>query len=232
MLNINPKIQQVLDKAPDSNLGQKKKVRVSLYTKYGKRLFDLILVILLLPIFIPLIAILALLIMSDGNSPFFGHVRIGRGGRKFKCWKLRSMKVGAEQSLYDLIISDPIKSKEWEIYQKFDVDPRVTYFGKFLRKLRLDELPQIFNVFTGELSFVGPRPFTPDQADKYEKFGGRAYYKIRPGITGRWQVTPSKKTKFKDRIHHDEEYAKNITFFADLLILAKTLPVFLKANGK
>jgi exopolysaccharide production protein ExoY len=206
--------------------------RVSFYTKYGKRLSDLALAILLMPFLLPLIAILALLVSVDGGAPFFGHVRVGRNGKHFKCWKLRTMHMNAEYRLQVLLDRDRDMANYWRIHQKLQNDPRVTPFGKLLRKTRLDELPQIYNVLMNELSFVGPRPFTPSQESDYLASGGCHYYTINPGITGGWQAYQPKNSQFEDRIEFDEGYAKTVSLKTDLKIILSTAALFFRFNGK
>ena len=206
--------------------------RVSFYTKYGKRLFDLTLAILMMPFLLPIIAILALLVSIDGGAPFFGHVRVGCNGKHFKCWKLRTMHMNAEYRLQVLLDRDRDMANYWRIHQKLQNDPRVTSFGKLLRKTRLDELPQIYNVLINELSFVGPRPFTPAQESDYLASGGRIYYTMNPGITGSWQAYQPKNSQFKDRVEFDEEYAKIFSLKTDLKIIFWTAALFFRFNGK
>ena len=153
------------------------------YAGSMKRLFDVVLSLLLLPMIVPIVAILYVLVRRDGGAGFFGHARVGKDGKVFKCWKIRSMVPDAQERLEHLLATDPAARAEWERDRKLRNDPRVTRFGNFLRKSSLDELPQIWNVLRGEMSLIGPRPVTASELDRY---GAQAwvYEALRPGVTG------------------------------------------------
>lgn len=202
-----------------------------LYPRWGKRCLDLFFAVLLLPLILPVLAILALLLLLEGGKPFFGQARVGRGGRPFHCWKLRTMVPDAEARLRALLESDQTIQQEWDAHQKLRDDPRITPLGSFLRKSSLDELPQIFNVLKGEMSLVGPRPFMLDQQEAYDAEGGRKYYLLRPGITGPWQVTERNDSVFSTRVLYDERYANSVSLAADLRIILATCVVVLRNTG-
>ncbi|MBR9823379.1 MAG: sugar transferase [Rhodobacteraceae bacterium] len=205
--------------------------RHSLYGRIGKRFLDLMLVSLLLPLFAPLIAVVWALTRLDGGPGFYGQKRVGLDGRTFNCWKIRTMVMNAEKVLQDLCDSDPEIAREWHENQKLAVDPRITPIGGFLRATSLDELPQIWNVICGEMSFVGPRPFMTSQEPLYRAAGGTAYYDLRPGITGSWQVDGRGVTTFVDRVKYDEGYLSSLSLREDLRLVWKTVVVLLKRTG-
>ncbi|MDP1667524.1 sugar transferase [Phaeovulum sp.] len=199
---------------------------------FGKRIGDIVLGLCMLPILAPLIALLWCLVRLDGGPGFFGHLRVGRNGRAFRCWKLRTMVPDAEVWLQVQIAGDEAAAREWRETQKLRNDPRITRLGRFLRRSSLDELPQIWNIVAGEMSFVGPRPFTPDQLRLYLDAGGRAYFQMRPGITGPWQVFGRTDTRFDNRVRFDETYHCACSPGTDLGLLLRTVSVVLAMTGR
>ena len=193
-----------------------------------KRVFDTIAVLASIPVVLPLILLLAFLVMRRGGSPFYRQVRIGKGGRLYTMWKLRTMVRNADATLETYLATDPAARNEWDTTQKLKADPRITPFGQFLRRSSLDELPQLWNVLCGDMSLVGPRPMMPEQASLYP---GEAYYTLRPGITGLWQVSARNATTFADRAHYDARYDQDISLVTDLRILAATVRVVLRGTG-
>ena len=177
---------------------------------------------------LPLVALCALLVMLDGGSPFYSQKRVGRGGRIFRMWKLRSMAVDAEDRLEELLASDPALRREWDHSQKLRHDPRITPVGRVLRKSSIDELPQLFNVLTGEMSLVGPRPMMPEQQSLYP---GDSYYRLRPGLTGLWQVSQRNLTSFADRAQFDTAYDQRLSLADDLRLMLATVRVILRGTG-
>lgn len=197
-----------------------------------KRIFDIIFSLLVLSIGAPLFLFIAIAIRLGSKGPiFYSQQRIGRGGRFFKCYKFRTMYPDADMRLNDILKNDPAKNKEWEETRKLKDDPRVTPIGAFLRKTSLDELPQFWNVFKGDLSVVGPRPVMRDELIKY--FGERAQhiFSVRPGITGLWQVSGRSDTSYSLRLALDEEYVKTRTFFMDLKLILLTIPGIIFRKG-
>jgi lipopolysaccharide/colanic/teichoic acid biosynthesis glycosyltransferase len=160
--------------------------RGPVYRVFGKRAIDLTLVLLAMPLWLPLLVIGAALVMLDGHNPFYSQERIGRNGRVFRIWKLRSMVPDADVFLENHLANNPEARAEWDVTQKLKEDPRITPVGRVLRKISLDELPQLLNVLTGDMSLVGPRPIMVNQQALYP---GRRYYDMRPGLTGLWQVS-------------------------------------------
>ena len=148
---------------------------------------DLIVAALLLVATAPLMAVLLGLVARHDGSPLFAHDRIGRNGRTFRCWKIRSMFVDARERLEEVLEKNPDASREWDRNCKLSADPRITAIGVFLRRTRLDELPQLWNVLRGDMSLVGPRPITEKELVRYGRVA-RLYCSVRPGLTGLWQV--------------------------------------------
>lgn len=198
------------------------------YRDRCKRLFDVFLVVLMAPIAVPLIAVFALIIMMTGRSPFFRQRRIGKGGAIFELLKIRTMEPNAKERLEAHLAADPKARAEWNSTQKLKKDPRITPMGKLLRRSSLDELPQLWNVLRGDMSIVGPRPMMEDQKPLYP---GKAYYAMRPGITGSWQVSDRNETTFAARARFDKRYYDDLTFKTDLSILVKTVGVVLRCSG-
>lgn len=201
------------------------------YNRFGKRLVDLVLAVVLLPVFLPVIAVIWALTRLDGGPGFYTQKRVGLNGHVFDCWKIRTMVMNSEQVLRDLCDRDPEVAREWSENQKLAKDPRVTKVGDFLRATSLDELPQIWNVLRGDMSFIGPRPFMTSQEHMYRAAGGEAYFKMRPGITGAWQVDGRGVTTFRARVTYDEAYFVGLSFREDLRLVGKTILVLLKRTG-
>lgn len=200
-----------------------------LYRRALKRWMDVGFVVMALPIVLPVIAVLVGLLKASGHAPFFTQERVGQGGRTFRLWKLRTMVPDADARLREYLQSDDVAREEWEAYQKLSCDPRITEFGQFLRKSSLDELPQLWNVLVGDMSLVGPRPMMLDQQELYP---GTAYYALRPGLTGTWQISDRNQSTFAQRAEFDAEYDRNLSAFTDLKILLATVGVVLRATGK
>jgi len=220
-LRVNPAHSSGLPAAPSP--------RHRLYRTLGKRLFDLIIVAATAPMALVLIAIAAALTARDGHNPFFVQNRLGRNGRVFRLVKLRTMVPDAEARLDSYLAANPKARAEWDHKQKLDNDPRITPLGQFLRKSSLDELPQLWNVFTGAMSIVGPRPMMECQRDLYP---GRAYFTLRPGVTGNWQVSDRNETGFAERAVYDDAYAAKVSLGNDIDILVRTAGVVLRCTGR
>ena len=203
--------------------------RLGLYRRAAKRWFDVAIVILALPIVVPVILVLVGLLKASGHSPFFAQERVGLGGNTFTLWKLRTMVPDAEARLGEYLSKSEMARHEWETYQKLAHDPRITAFGQFLRKSSLDELPQLWNVLRGDMSLVGPRPMLLQQQELYP---GTAYYMLRPGLTGTWQISDRNQSTFAKRAEFDADYERNLSFGTDFKILLATVGVVLRATGK
>ncbi|WP_236045437.1 MULTISPECIES: sugar transferase [Pseudooceanicola] len=202
-----------------------------MYTRFVKRVFDLVLALMLLPVLLPVIAVLWILIRRDGGPGFFGHRRLGHNGKSFRCWKIRTMVVDAEARLTQHLANNPEAAEEWKRDQKLTNDPRITKLGHLLRATSLDELPQIWNVLKGEMSFVGPRPITRDEIRRYGK-SRVAYLSMRPGLTGLWQVSGRNDVTYDERVAMDVEYAKKASFLMDCKLLVKTFNAVLGQTGR
>src|SRR5690554_3184966 len=201
---------------------------VRLYREFGKRVFDITLILFSLPFALPIIGILALLVALSGGKPFYSQDRVGKNGRIYRMWKLRSMVKDADACLERHLRDNPDLRREWDRSQKLVNDPRITWFGRFLRKSSVDELPQLFNVLTGDMSLVGPRPMLVSQKSIYP---GEDYYDLRPGITGLWQICDRHHTTFAERANYDARYNRILSFPGDLMILAATVKVVMRNTG-
>jgi lipopolysaccharide/colanic/teichoic acid biosynthesis glycosyltransferase len=177
---------------------------------------------------LPLLLVLVALVRLNGGTAFYSQTRLGRGGRTFKFWKLRSMVPNAELALARYLAENPEARLEWDRTQKLRKDPRVTVVGRFLRKYSLDELPQLWNVLIGDMSLIGPRPMFPEQRELYP---GIPYCDLRPGITGLWQVTDRNLCAFADRARFDRTYAERLSLRTDMWIALRTVFVVVKGTG-
>ena len=177
-----------------------------------------------------LLAITAALLLTEGGPVLFAHERIGRGGRKFRCLKFRTMVPDAEARLADLLACDPIARREWEATQKLTDDPRISCLGDTLRRTSLDELPQLWNVLRGDMSMVGPRPIVADERHFYDDHIAD-YLSVRPGLTGAWQVSGRSNTTYAERVAMDVDYVRNRSFARDLRIVLRTVSVVLGREG-
>ena len=202
--------------------------RRGIYRNYGKRLLDVSAVVIASIVVVPLILLLAVAVALDGSSPFYWNDRVGRGGRTFRMLKLRTMVPNADTMLERYLDRNPEARLEWNSTQKLKTDPRITGIGRFLRKTSLDELPQLWNVLIGDMSLVGPRPMMPSQRTLYS---GLAYYAVRPGITGPWQVSERNEVEFSKRADFDREYEATISLVNDLRLLVATTRVVVRGTG-
>lgn len=179
----------------------------------------------------PLLLMLAALVkLSDGGSIFYGHRRIGRNGAAFRCWKFRTMVENGEEVLAAYLAANPAEREEWSASRKLQNDPRVTRVGIVLRKLSLDELPQVLNILRGEMSFVGPRPVVKDELELYGT-AAPYYLSTRPGLTGLWQVSGRNDVSYGARVAFDRHYVENWSFVSDLKILIRTVPAVFMSRG-
>ncbi|MGB5915705.1 MAG: undecaprenyl-phosphate galactose phosphotransferase WbaP [Phormidesmis sp.] len=180
---------------------------------------------------LPLIALISLLVVCDSPGPiFYRQTRIGRGGRRFKVWKFRSMVADADRVLARYLAQHPQLKSDWEQDHKLKVDPRITRVGKFLRQTSLDEMPQLWNVLCGEMSMVGPRPIVLEEVRRYgDKFD--SYVQVLPGITGLWQVSGRNNVTYDERVNFDTYYVRNWSVWLDVYILIRTIKVVLAGDG-
>jgi len=193
------------------------------------RMLDILL--LLSPLILPLLATLFLaVILSSPGPAFFSHRRICRGGSFFSMWKFRTMCVNSAEVLEQHLQRYPAERAEWLRTHKLRNDPRVTPLGRFLRKSSLDELPQVWNVLTGRMSLVGPRPIVAAEAEKYGAFF--AYYlAIKPGITGLWQTSGRSTLTYDERVALDRYYVQHWSLWLDVKILFRTIGKVANADG-
>ncbi|MZR12486.1 sugar transferase [Maritimibacter sp. DP07] len=197
----------------------------------GKRLFDMAFAAAALIALSPVFLVIAVMLRLRERGPvFFAHSRVGQNGQTFRCLKFRTMRENGDEMLARMLAIDPIARREWEEAQKIDRDPRVTRLGAFLRRTSLDELPQFWNVLRGDMSIVGPRPVTRGEAAKYGRHFAD-YCKVKPGITGAWQVGGRSDTSYEHRVALDVDYVRNGSFAEDLRIVFKTVGVVLAQRG-
>jgi lipopolysaccharide/colanic/teichoic acid biosynthesis glycosyltransferase len=196
-----------------------------------KRIFDLVVLLTFVPLVLPLLAIIALLVRVDSpGSIFYRQTRIGRFGRQFRIWKFRSMYVNGDAILAEHLKNNPAAAQEWKECQKLREDPRVTKVGKFLRRSSLDELPQLINVFMGEMSLVGPRPIVAAEIPKFRE-AYLFYTSARPGMSGLWQVSGRSDLSYGQRIELDSKYVRKWELLLDLRILWQTAGAVWRSQG-
>lgn len=197
----------------------------------AKRWIDVVLALgglsLLFPVF--LLAGMAIW-LTDGRPIFFSQTRLGFGGRTFECWKFRTMSRRGDEILATHLAAHPAEALEWHARRgKLRRDPRVTPVGRFLRKTSIDELPQLFNALSGTMSIVGPRPLPMDEVQRYGDLNN--YTRVRPGLTGLWQVSGHHSVSYEERIALDNSYVVTWSLHKDFIILIKTLPALLSQEN-
>lgn len=215
--------------------GQFSQVRVASPTRpLGgtlKRCFDVLAaaagLVLLAPLFL---MIAALVRFHDGGPCFYGHRRIGTGGREFRCLKFRTMVQNGDEVLSRHLSANPGAAEEWSQTRKLRFDPRVTSVGRVLRALSIDELPQLLNVIMGDMSLVGPRPVVQEELERYGAYA-TCYLRTRPGITGLWQVSGRNDVSYEDRVSFDAFYFSNWSLYFDLKIIFMTVPAVMLSRG-
>ncbi len=191
------------------------------------RLGALFLILLLAPVML----LIAWRILREDDAPIlFTHYRVGRNGRPFRCFKFRTMVRNSDQVLADMLALDPALRAQWQNNRKLLRDPRITRIGDVLRRTSLDELPQLFNVWRGEMNFVGPRPIVAQELERYGPWK-RHYLSVRPGITGLWQVSGRNDTSYDQRVELDRHYVERRSPLLDAVILIKTIKVVALREG-
>lgn len=198
-----------------------------------KRLIDIIVSGFAVAILGVLTGVVWIIRKIEGSTTplFYGGHRVGMDGKFFSCWKFCTMRRDADQILQQVLDADPALQEEWNKYQKLRNDPRIdSRISKLLRKTSLDELPQLWNVFIGDMSLVGPRPVLPNQKEEYGDMIEQ-YYAVRPGLTGLWQVSGRNETSFQRRVYWDGWYIRNWSLWYDIVILFKTVKVFVTGSG-
>ncbi len=208
-------------------------VRTSKAYDVSKRVFDILMSSLALLLLSPLLLVLSLIVkFSSKGTVFFKDHRIGKEGKRITVLKFRSMYSDAESNIRKYLNEEQMKT--WSIERKLDNDPRITKIGRFLRKTSLDELPQLFNIFTGDLSFVGPRPITKIELEEnYTRYQRKKLLSVTPGLTGYWQVYGRSDVDYKSGERQKEElaYLPKRSFFFDLKLIFLTVPAVLKHKG-
>ena len=193
-----------------------------------KRAVDVFASGMALLILLPFLPLVAIVIRMDSPGPvFFSQTRVGAGGRHFRCWKLRSMFTDAEARKRELEQQNEMAGG---VIFKIKRDPRITRVGRFIRKASIDELPQLWNVFIGDMSLVGPRPAVPAEVAKYSPYE-RCRLSVKPGITCLWQVSGRSDLPFDKQVQLDVLYARTPSLLRDLKILVLTVPAVLLARG-
>lgn len=193
-------------------------VRTTFYARHGKRLLDLLVVAASAPLLLPLFGLIALGVKITSRGPiFYRQTRCGLDGRPFHLLKFRSMVAGAEAMGAGVRVERD--------------DPRITLFGRALRRLSLDELPQLINVLSGQMSLVGPRPGLPYQVEQYNETQRRRL-QVRPGLTGWAQVNGRNLIDWAERIRLDIDYIERFSLGLDLRILARSIPAVLGGGSR
>jgi len=195
-----------------------------------KRVFDIFLLLLVLPVFLCIFLFVFVAIKLDSKgSVFFRQKRVGEGGVEFECIKFRTMHKDGGRILDEYFRLHPKEERYYHIYRKLKFDPRVTRVGRYLRKYSLDELPQVFNVLKGEMSFIGPRPYMGEEVDVSDERMANII-KVRPGLTGLWQVSGRNALTFEDRLDIESWYIRNWSLWIDFVIFLKTFGAILKTE--
>jgi lipopolysaccharide/colanic/teichoic acid biosynthesis glycosyltransferase len=201
------------------------------YRSVFKGTADIALTLLFLPVILAFAAVVCLLIKLDSRGPVLVRVkRLGKGYTSFYKYKFRTMVPDAERVLQELLKADAELRREYLSNYKIKNDPRITRFGRWLRRTSLDELPQVLNVLKGEMSWVGPRDILDTELAMYGEFANKLV-KVKPGITGLWQVSGRSRLTYAERVRLDMFYIDNLSLFLDLSIIFRTIPVVLFGDG-
>ena len=201
--------------------------------KFIKRLFDIVFSFLVIVLGLPIFVILVFIVLFSSKGPiFYISKRVGINGKQFKLYKFRTMYIDADQKIEKIINEDKELFKEWIKYRKLKKDPRVTPIGHFLRKTSLDELPQFFNVFKGNLSVVGPRPFFLNEIIEIFPKKAPKILSVKPGITGLWQTSGRNNLTIIQRVDCEEKYIDTYSFKNDLFLICKTIPLMFPHKEK
>lgn len=197
----------------------------------AKRVSDVLIAVIALLLLGPLILLICLAVkLQDGGPAFFAHRRVGQGRRFFKCLKLRTMFVDADERLRAILETSPAARAEWARDHKLRNDPRITPIGRVLRRASLDELPQFFNVLVGDMSIVGPRPIVEAEIRRYGHYIYE-YCSVKPGLTGLWQVSGRNDMNYRRRVAMDVVYCREKSIAMDLKIILLTIPAVLNGRG-
>jgi exopolysaccharide production protein ExoY len=179
----------------------------------------------------PLLALTcAAILIIQGRPLFYSQERIGQYGAVFRCLKFRTMVNHGDEVLASYLATNPAEQAEWAATRKLKSDPRITPLGRFLRKSSLDEVPQLVNILVGDMSLVGPRPIIATEMELYGQHFSD-YIRVRPGLTGLWQISGRSDTTYLQRVTLDVLYVHGRTFWGDVKIMIKTVPAVIKAQG-
>ena len=197
-----------------------------------KRIFDILISLIGLILLIPIALVIKIAYMCTGDftSIFFVQERIGKNGKLFKFFKFRSMVPNADEVLFRTMELDEIIAAEYKKNKKLKNDPRVTKIGRVIRKLSIDELPQFINVFLGDMSLIGNRPYLPREKQDMGKYFD-SIVMTKPGLTGYWQVNGRSDTTFEERLKLEKEYSEKASLLLDIKIFFKTFIVVLFGKG-
>jgi len=219
-------------KVPEDNLIPLENAREKFWSDAIKRIIDILFSIVVLLILAPIFLLISFAIKWDSSGPvLFVDRRLGRGGKIFRCFKFRTMFVDGEKRLKECLEQNSSSLHEWRSYAKLkSFDPRITEVGQFLRRYSLDELPQIFNVLRGDMHLVGPRPYLLRERPKMDKYVDKIL-KVRPGITGFWQVSGRNEIPFEERLKMESHYAENNGLRTDIIFLVRTIKAVLEGRG-
>ncbi len=202
------------------------------WSRMLKQMSEILIVLLALPIALPLIAVTAMLIfLRDFHHPFFRQTRIGSGGKPFQMWKFRTMRPDAEELLRQKLENDPDFEEEWKQAFKSKDDPRITRLGRFLRATSLDELPQFLNILRGEMALIGPRPLPLYHDETLPVQIQNLRRRVRPGMTGLWQVSGRSESGNDGIIRWDAYYVRNWSIWLDVVILVRTIYCVIQQKG-
>jgi exopolysaccharide production protein ExoY len=197
----------------------------------AKRMVDIVIALVFIIGFAWLYVLVAFGVLASSGSPvFYSQKRLGKNGREFKLYKFRSMVADAANVLDEYLEKNPHEIDQWASFQKLENDPRVTRFGKFIRRTSIDELPQFWNVLVGDMSVVGPRPCMVQQKELYSAYWSH-YCAVRPGITGLWQVSGRNHLSFEERVRLDVRYVQSLSVMGDAKIFFRTVFVVLTGHG-
>jgi lipopolysaccharide/colanic/teichoic acid biosynthesis glycosyltransferase len=196
-----------------------------------KRCFDIFLILASTPFTLLALGIVSVMVMLSSPGPiFYSHRRIRKNGAFFSMWKFRTMCVNSAEILEEYLSKNPEARAEWNRTHKLRHDPRITPIGGFLRRYSLDELPQLWNVLSGHMSLVGPRPIVAAEVEKYaDSF--ECYCRVKPGLTGLWQVSGRSELTYDERVALDCDYVNRWSIRRDVKILMKTFAVVVNQDG-
>lgn len=196
-----------------------------------KRTMDIALVLVSVPLWVPVVALITLAIRIDSKGPaMYRQQRYGQGGQVFTILKFRTMRIGADEELDAHLAACGLRSAEWALTAKLREDPRQTRVGRILRRMSLDELPQVVNVLKGDMSLVGPRPIPVVERERYGP-AFDVYARVLPGLTGLWQVSGRNDLPYTKRIELDQRYVQTCSFWGDIVLMFRTVGAVLSRRG-